>query len=114
MKEAAQQSKPVINKHQWLAHVKAQRKSGINRKEYCKQYNLSYNAMTYWTAKERTFPKVKTTLVPVHVKSDTVQSSFRTEQANLRINLTGKISVDVGANFSTSTLIRLLDTLEAR
>jgi len=113
MKATAHQGKQATNEHHWLAHVKAQKKSGINRKEYCKQYDLSYNAMTYWTYKERTFPKIKTTLVPVPFKSNTVQSS-RTEQVALRINLSEKVSVEVGDNFSTSTLTRLLDTLEAR
>ena len=114
MKARTHQSKQAINKHQWLAHVKAQKKSGINRKEYCKQYDLSYNARTYWTGKERPSPKIKPTLVPVPFKSGIVQSSFRTEQVDLRINLSGKISVEVGDNFSASTLTRLLDTLEAR
>ncbi len=114
MKTTAHQGKQAINEHHWLAHVKAQQKSGINRKEYCKQYDLSYNAMTYWTGKKRTFPKIKTTLVPVPFKSNTVQSSSRTEQVALRINLPRKVSVEVGDNFSTSTLTRLLDTLEAR
>ena len=113
MKATAHQIEQPVNRHQWLAHVKAQKKSGLNRKEYCKQYDLSYNAMTYWTYKERTFPKIKTTLVPVPFKSNTVQSS-RTEQVALRINLSEKVSVEVGDNFSTSTLTRLLDTLEAR
>ena len=113
MKATAHQIEQPVNRHQWLAHVKAQKKSGINRKEYCKQYDLSYHAMTYWTDKERTFPKIKTTLVPVPFKSTTVQSS-RTKQVDLRINLSEKVSVEVGDNFSTSTLTRLLDTLEAR
>ena len=114
MKATAHQIEQPVNRHQWLAHVKAQKKSGLNRKEYCKQYDLSYSAMTYWTGKGRAFPKIKTTLVPVPFKSNTVQSSSRTEQVALRINLPGKVSVEVGDNFSTSTLTRLLDTLEAR
>ncbi len=35
------------NSHQWLCHVEAQKKNGLNRTEYCKQYNLSYHTMTY-------------------------------------------------------------------
>ncbi len=114
MKTTAQQNEYPINRHQWLAHVKAQKKSGLNRTEYCKQYNLSYHAMTYWTAKVQTSPEVKTTLVPVPFNRDTLQYSSRIEQATLCIKLSEKISVEVGENFSTTTLTRLLDTLEAR
>jgi hypothetical protein len=114
MKATARKTEHPINRHQWLAHVKAQKKSGLNRTEYCKQYNLSYHAMTYWTGKGRTTPAIKTTLVPVPLRRDILQSSSRTEQVALRIKLTEKISIEVGENFSTTTLTRLLDTLEAR
>ena len=114
MKAAARQVEQPINKHHWLAHVKAQQKSGLNRTEYCKQYNLSYNAMTYWTGKGRITPKTRRTLVPVPLKKDTFRCSSQTEHVALRINLSEKISVEVGDSFSTNTLTRLLDTLEAR
>ena len=51
------------------------------------QYDLSYNAMTYWTGKERSAPKAKMTLIPVLLKSDTMQFSSRTELVALRLNL---------------------------
>jgi len=114
MKAATHQVEQPINRHHWLAHVKAQQKSGLNRTEYCKQYNLSYNAMTYWTGKGRITPKIKRTLVPVPLKNDTFRYSSQAEQVALRINLSEKISVEVGDSFSTTTLNRLLDTLEAR
>ena len=114
MKATAHQIEQPTQKHQWLAHVKAQKKSGLNRTEYCKQYKLSYDAMTYWTGKGRISPEIKTTLVPVPLKRETLPYSSRTEHVALRINLSEKISIEVSDNFSTSTLTRLLDTLEAR
>ena len=114
MKATTNQNEQLTNRHQWQAHVKAQRKSGLNRTEYCKQYNLSYHAMTYWTRKERTAPASKTNLVPVPFKRDPVQYSSQSGQASLRINLSKEISIEVGDNFSPCTLTRLLDTLEVR
>lgn len=114
MTATAQRDRPVNNRHQWLAHVEAQKKSGLNRTEYCKQYNLSYHAMTYWTHKGHSLPDTKTTLVPVPVKIDSLPHSSRSSQPALRINLSGEISIEVGDNFSASTLTRLLNTLEAR
>lgn len=102
------------NSSQWLAHVEAQQKSGLNRTEYCKQYNLSYHAMTYWTHKAHSSPGNKTTLVPVPFKSVPFPPLSGRAYPALHINLSGKISIAVGDNFSSSTLVRLLDTLEAR
>lgn len=114
MTTTTQGDRPVNNRHQWLAHVEAQKKSGLNRTEYCKQYNLSYHAMTYWTHKEHSSPDAKTTLVPVPVERDFLPYSSGSLHPALRINLSREISVDVGDNFSASTLTRLLNTLEAR
>ncbi len=114
MTTTAQKVCPVNNRRQWLAHVEAQKKSGLNRTEYCKQYNLSYHAMTYWTHKGHSSPATKTTLVPVRVKRDSLQYSSRCLHPTLQIKLSGGISVEVGDDFSVSTLSRLLNTLEAR
>jgi len=102
------------NSRQWLAHVEAQKKSGLNRTEYCKQYNLSYHAMTYWTRKGHSSSGNKMTLVPVPFKSVPLPHLSGSEYPTLRINLSDKISITVGNNFSSSTLVRLLDTLGAR
>jgi len=114
MTATTQRNRPVNNRHQWLAHVEAQKKSGLNRTEYCKQYNLPYHAMTYWTNKGHSAPDTKTTLVPVPVKRGSLPYSAKGLHPALRINLPGEISVEVGDNFSASTLTRLLNTLEAR
>jgi hypothetical protein len=114
MTGTTQRDRPVNHRRQWLAHVEAQKKSGLNRTEYCKQYNLSYHAMTYWTHKGHSSPETKTTLVPVPVERNSLPYSSRCSHPALRINLSREISVEVGDNFSASTLTRLLDTLEAR
>ena len=108
------QIKSSNNSRQWLAHVEAQKKSGLNRTEYCKQYNLSYHAMTYWTRKAHSSSGNKTTLVPVPFKNVLLPHPSGSEYPALRINLSDKTSITVGDNFSSSTLVRLLNTLEAR
>jgi len=112
--KATNQVKSSKNSRQWVCHVEAQKKSGLNRTEYCRQYNLSYHAMTYWTQKAHFSSGNKTTLVPVPFKSFPSPHFSGREHPALRINLSGKISIAVGNNFSSSTLVRLLDTLEAR
>lgn len=112
--KATDQVESSKNSRQWLCHVEAQKKSGLNRTEYCKQYNLSYHAMTYWTHKDHSLSESKTTLVPVPFKSVPLPQLSGREYPALRISLSDKISIAVGNNFSSSTLVRLLDTLEAR
>jgi hypothetical protein len=114
MNATAHQNEQAIRRRQWLAHIKAQKNSGLNRTEYCKQYNLSYNAMTYWYGKALAPLVAKTTLVPVPFQRDTVRRYPRHEQVGLCITLSKTISIEVGDNFSSSTLTRLLDTLETR
>lgn len=114
MKASTCQLKQSTNEQHWRAHVKAQKKSGLNRTEYCKQYNLSYHAMTYWSRKRRTAVKNKTALIPVPLKRSPQLFSSNKEHATLRVNLSRNISIEVGGNFSSGTLTRLLDVLEAR
>lgn len=95
----------------WQAHVKAQQQSGLNRAEYCREQNLSYDAMTYWHNKLSKSSSKKSTLAPVpliNIEKPPVQNS------SLKIILPCSISVEVGNNFSPVTLTRLLTTLEGR
>jgi len=99
----------------WKAHVEALQQSGLNRAEYCRQKKLSYHALTYWQRKLSAKPSSqKTTLVPVPFKSLVDQSTVQSERAALRVVLSDKIAVEIGDNFSSATLTRLLATLEHR
>ena len=103
------------NQNHWQAHVKAQKQSGLSRAEYCRQYNLSYHAFTYWSRKLSSCPGGnKMTLVPVPLLPSVKQNSVRVESAALKIILPGKMSVEVGDNFLPTTLTRLLATLGCR
>ena len=97
----------------WKAHVEAFQQSGLTRAEYCRQQKLSYHALTYWQRKLSAQPSSKgTTLVPVPFKSLMCLNTVQSERAALRVILSNKIAVEIGDNFSSATLIRLLATLE--
>ena len=99
----------------WKVHVESLKQSGLNRAEYCRQHKLSYHALAYWQRKLsiKTTGK-ETTLVPVPFKPFKNQLAVQPERAALKIILSEKIAVEVGDNFSSSTLIKLLATLEHR
>ncbi len=100
----------------WKVHVGALKQSGLNRAEYCRQHKLSYHTLTYWQRKlSRTqTTSNETTLVPVPFKAIFNQHSVEPARAALKIILSDKIAIEVGENFSSATLVRLLATLEHR
>ncbi len=110
---ANQNNRKSHNQRHWRAHIKAQKQSGLNRAEYCRQHKLSYHAMAYWFGKLSS-PSSKTTLVPVPLKNNIEQNTIQADRAALKINLPGRVAIEIGNNFSPATLTRLLDTLESR
>ncbi len=103
MKATTRQAEQSTHRRKWLAHVNAQMKSGLSRMEYCKQYDLSYHTMTYWAGKKKSSrSKSKTALVPVPLKRDMLPYSSQAETVALRVNLSAKISIDVGDNLVLS------------
>ncbi len=113
MTKLANQDNPSRSHRHWQAHIKAQKRSGLSRAEYCRQHKLPYHALTYWHNKLSRTNSKNSTLVPVllhAIKHPPVQ----TESSGLKIVLPGNISVEVGNNFSPATLTRLLTTLEDR
>lgn len=95
------------------AHVTALRKSGLSRSEYCRQHQLSYHRLAYWEKKLAAPGKTETTLVPVTF-SPGIRMTVPLAESAIKIILPNKIAVEVHDNFSTTTLTRLLSTLEKR
>lgn len=50
----------------WKEHSTLQRQSGLSRKAYCRQHQLSYDQFGYWEGKWRQ-QKVEPRLLPVHL-----------------------------------------------
>jgi transposase len=98
----------------WQAHVTAQKQSGLSRAEYCRQHQLSYHAVTYWTRRLSTPTSQETTLVPVTFTSSIKINSAPTAGSVLKVILPNKIAVEVDDGFSPNTLTKLLSTLERR
>ncbi len=111
-----QQNQSNNTPRHWKLHVETLKQSGLTRAEYCRQHNLSYHTLTYWQRKLSTkqAKSNETTLVPVPFKAIINHHSVEQARAGLKIILPDKIAVEVGENFSSSTLLRLLATLEHR
>jgi len=101
---------PPPQRH-WQAHVKALKKSGLSRAEYCRQHKLSYHALTYWQRKMSR--STETTLVPVPLER-VLKTPGQSKSSGLKICLTDRLSIEVGDHFSSATLQRVLSVLESR
>jgi len=102
------------NRRFWQAHVKAWRRSGYSRAEYCRLYNLSYDTLTYW--QERTGieapPGTANPIVAVAQIPARQFSLQASATSSLIIDLQGRFKIEVAESFSQATLVRLITTLE--
>ena len=98
----------------WRAHIKALAQSGLSRAEYCRRWNLSYYALTYWQRKSARPNSNPVTLVPVTLPAERKSSIADSHPAPLKILLPGNLAIAVSDNFSGATLNRLLTLLENR
>jgi hypothetical protein len=49
--EAMQTASPIENDTFWQRHYDLQKSSGLSRREYCRQHDLSYGRFGYWASK---------------------------------------------------------------
>lgn len=117
MSTAEQNSRP-LGSAAWQAHVKASEQSGLSRAEYCRQYNLSYHALTYWCKKRlsetSSANRKKISLVPVPLPLSVHKESLSTAGSGVQLKLPGQITVDLAPDFSADTLVKVLALLESR
>lgn len=94
----------------WQTHVEAWTTSGMSQTEYCRQNNLSIKSFGYWKRKRKksnsevTFYPVPSNAIKILKKE---KSSF-----SLRVVLDDRFKIEIGNEFSSSTLGRLVQALE--
>lgn len=64
------------------------KQSGLSRRAFCRQQNLSYNSLTHWTRKKRNRSRsVTSDFVPLKIKPATEQVFAQIETGGKRIQL---------------------------
>lgn len=114
MTRQSRRADQLRRRRHWQAHVTAQKESGLTRAEYCRQHKLSYHAATYWHKRLSKAARNETTLVPVPFASSININSVPATRSVLKVILPNKIAVEVDDGFSSTTLTKLLATLERR
>ena len=98
--------KPKDKRSQWQEHMERWQSSGLTQAEYCDRNGVKLSTFRYWR-KRLASPDTPVTLVPVGFGRDGSASSAQ----ELTLVLGDRYKVEVGDNFNSSTLARLVDTL---
>ena len=119
-REPAMQNEPTIRQRTspsarkiWRAHIAALQKSGLTRAEYCRQHNLSHHSLRYWQKKDEQPGQASMTFVPVSLAIDPKGGNSREFRSSLKVEVGNRFRVEVTDDFSRSTLVRLITTLES-
>jgi len=94
----------------WKAHLKAWQESGLNRAEYCRRHDLSYDAMTYWHYKAKaTLPEAAPcSIVPVL----SVQPVKNPSHSPIRIRFRQEFTIELDNEFDEAVLRKVIKALE--
>ncbi len=93
----------------WQAHVKAWSASGMTQAEYCRQNGLSIKSFGYWKRKQKN-KATEVTFYPVPANPLKVLNN-RNQPYSLRLVVDDRFRIEIGNEFSSATLGRLVQTL---
>ena len=90
----------------WKEHVQAWQKSNIEQTEYCRRHGLKRHTFWYWKEK---FSQDSSSVCLVQVP---LKINIPPTQKPLIVNIDNRFRIEVSGDFETSTLGKLVRTLE--
>jgi len=103
-----------LSKGRWLAHIRAQKKSGLSRAEYCRRHELSCHALTYRQRKCTEPSQAQSLPVPVLTGQIVGRCMVPQQNAGVKILLDDRIAIEITERFSSKALLQVLSALEQR
>ena len=96
----------------WKQQIEGWRSSGLTQKAYCRQHELKEHQFVYW---KKRFVQTETgiTFVPVKVRRCVQSSPDRCSPDTLRVIVGGDLQIEVGSDFDSQLLRRLITTLRS-
>lgn len=96
----------------WQKHIDEYEKSGLSQVDYCQAHKIPLSTFGYWKRKLNQGVKAKPVFYPIAIPPD--HSRYDSENATgLVLHLkNGRFSLEIENGFSTSTLSRVINTLE--
>ncbi len=93
----------------WQAHIKAWSESGMTQAEYCRQNGLSIKSFGYWKRKHKR-ETTEVTFYPVPANPLKVLDNGN-QSFSLRLVVDDRFKIEIGDEFASATLGRLVQTL---
>jgi len=105
---------------EWRRHVEMWEESGLSKRAYCSEHELSYQRFLYWSKENATkqaeapqLKLVKLTTSASHRDIGTVTSCDSRASYPFRVQFPKGYSIALQEQFSASSLVRLINTLES-
>ena len=93
----------------WKHHIDQCHQSGLSQRHYCQANNLALSTLGYWKRKLSREPEAPIQFYPLVLPDDSRTSLH----AGLTLRLKEKrFGIEIAENFSSSTLKKLITTLE--
>jgi hypothetical protein len=111
MERKTRQAELAEKRRYWEEQVQSWRGSGLSQKEYCRQYQLPENRLTYW---KKRFTKAETAVsfVQVQVGGGVRSDSHFSQGSGLRLIVGKKHEIEVDRGFDPHVLWQLIHVLE--
>lgn len=98
----------------WQKHLEAQERSGLSIINYCREHGLSRGAFGYW---RRELPPAQpeassVTIVPVPLSAYEPPPGPAEQRIPLRLIVADRFHIEIGGDFASSVLEKLIVTLE--
>ena len=93
----------------WQEQIRNWQNSGLSQKEFCRNRSLALSTFTFWKRKIARSETAQMKFYPVPVPPSRGQGVY----SGLQLHIVEKrFAVDIGEDFSETTLRRLISTLE--
>jgi len=98
----------------WMAHIKAQEKSGLKVREYCKRHSLAPSTFYDWKRRflRKSSSQLNLVSLPERLVGD-YEQSLEDFFCQIRICIGKSYKVEVGEEFNTLVLKRVISVLES-
>ena len=96
----------------WFHHIEECTKSGLSQVEYCQDHNIALSTFGYWKRKLNQSDKAKTVFYPIAISPDPSRDDSEKNTVLILHLMNRRFSLEIENDFSTSTLSRVVATLE--
>ena len=108
MEQTKRSQRKPRSKEFWERHVRGCSESGLTQKEYCVQNDLGPKSLVYWKSKLRKESKeISFVNIPLPIQKE------QTSNEPIILICNDKYRIEIGNNFHSDSLKRIIQTIES-